>query len=504
MTATAGDEAHDRSSVAGASPRTRHEPLPRAVRAIVFAAFLAALGLALSFPLLDPDEGRNAEVGREMAVSGDLVVPHLGGMPYLDKPVGLFWAEALAIRLLGPTPLAARLPAIVAAIATLLILGRVANDLAGPSFAASAVGLLAVAPLFVGLSAYVIFDMPLTACVTVIWTSLAREMAGERASHVDWAWRYVAIALGVLLKGPIMLAWAIGGSVAVTLLVRSLAPLRWLGFVPGWLIVFGLAGGWFTLASLRHPEYPHYAFLEESLERLTGNSFQRDQPLWFVPAVLVGGALPWTLLTPWRRALAGPTPAAAAASRVALGFVLFAAVGFSISRSKLVTYLLPAFPPLAWLGAAAWSSAPHAWGRAHRAVRTACFVIPVLGLVAAMPSLLRYARAHSGAGLAHAIRAAAPGAPIRYERCYSAGTQYLLGRSAEVVSESGRELRSSYQIRYRDTLIARGQWTPLANPSARPLPEIVVRSARDPEPAPGGCSEFFRDARYVAYRRDGR
>src|SRR5262245_60052103 len=117
MTATAGDATHDRSSVApAASSRSAREPLPRGVRTIVLAAFVVALGFAISFPLLDPDEGRNAEVGREMAVGGDLVVPHLGGMPYLDKPVGLFWAEALAIRLLGPTPLAARLPAIVAAL----------------------------------------------------------------------------------------------------------------------------------------------------------------------------------------------------------------------------------------------------------------------------------------------------------------------------------------------------------------------------------------------------
>jgi 4-amino-4-deoxy-L-arabinose transferase-like glycosyltransferase len=350
----------------------------------------------------------------------------------------------------------------------------------------------------------VIFDMPLTACVTVIWTSLAREAAGERAGRGRWTWRFVAMALGILIKGPVMLAWAIGGSLAAALLLRSLVPVRWLRFGPGWLILLAIAGSWFTLASLRHPEYPHYAFLEESLERLTGNSFRRDQPLWFVPAVLIGGALPWTLLTPWRRALQGPTPPAARASRIALGFVLFAAVAFSISRSKLVTYLLPAFPPLAWLAAAAWSDPARAWARAGRIVFAACFVVPVLLLLAGMPSLVGYAREHSGAALARAIHEVSPDAAVRYERCYSPGTQYLLGRPSEVVSESGRELRSSYQIRYRDTLVARGQWVLLASPRPGSAPDVVVRSARDPETLPIGYTEFFRDARYAAFRRDGR
>ena len=154
---------------------------------------------------------------------------------------------------------------------------------------------------------------------------------------------FAAVTGGLLIKGPVMLAWAVGGSAGAALLLRSRAPLRWLTWGPGWAAVIAIAGGWFLLASLRHPEYPRYAFLEESLERMTAGSFHREQPGWFVPAVLVGGALPWSLATPWTR----PT---SAASKLALGFVLFAAVFFTLSRSKLVTYLLPALPPLPFPG----------------------------------------------------------------------------------------------------------------------------------------------------------
>jgi len=182
--------------------------------------------------------------------------------------------------------------------------------------------LLLAAPLFTLLAGYVIFDLPLAACVTVIWTALARELSGGTTRGRRFA-MYLAIGLGLLLKGPVMLAWAIGGSVGAALALRSRAPLRWLGWAPGWALALLIPGAWFTLACLRHPEYPHYAFLEETFERLGSGSFHREQGPWFVPAVLVGGALPWSLTTPWSRRLT-------TSARVALGFVAFAAVFFTL------------------------------------------------------------------------------------------------------------------------------------------------------------------------------
>src|SRR5512134_3019819 len=201
--------------------------------------------------------------------------------------------------------------------------------------------------------------MVLALGVALVWTGLASEL--ELGVHpARRAAMFAAVAVGLLLKGPVMLAWALGGSLGAALLLRRREALRWLAWWPGWLGVAVLAGGWFALASARHPEYGRYAFLEETFERLTSGSFRREQPWWFVPAVLVGGALPWSLATPWaeRRVRGGDGPGGGPGDRtvrVALGFLLFAAVFFTLSRSKLVTYLLPAIPALAWLAAAAWS-----------------------------------------------------------------------------------------------------------------------------------------------------
>ncbi len=451
------------------------------------AALMLSLWTALRFPLLDPDEGRNAEVAREMALSGDVVIPHLAGVPYLDKPPALFAAAALGVRLIGPVPLAARLPAILASFATLWLLAHLARKNADDDQALRATLLTASAPLFAALSAYVIFDMPLTLCVSVVWLGLARELvagvSGRRRILM-----FAAVALGVLFKGPIMLLWALGGSLATALVMRARAPLRWLAYWPGWLLVVAVAGGWFALALQRHPEYAHYAFLEESLERLTTSSFKREQPWWFVPAVLIGGALPWSLFTPWRWPIS-------TTGRVAVGFLLFACVFFSLSHSKLVTYLLPVFPALAYVAAESWG---RRGPRLPLPLLLSLLFTPLL-LVAGAPWLNRYAQVHSGAALASAIRTSGGGS-VLYEGCYAPGADFLLDRNSAIASDNGAPLTSNYILRYRDLLRQRGQWRLYATAADAPAVDIVVRSARRTDAPPAGGKKIFEDPRFTAWR----
>ena len=459
----------------------------RAVAWVCAASVILSLTLALSFPLVDPDEGRNAEVAAELAANGDVVVPHIAGIPYLDKPPALFALSALFIRVFGRMPLAARAPAIVASLLTLLLLARASMRIAGSGHAWRAAALFAASPLAAILAAYVIFDMPLTACVTAVWTLLAIEI--ERGpSATRRAAMALAVALGILLKGPVMLAWAIGGPAAAALLLRDRAPLRWLAWMPGWLLALGPPAAWFWLALGRHPEYAHYAFLEESWERMTSGSFHRQQGWWFVPAVLVGGALPWSLTTPWR------APASTAA-KVAAGFVLFAAVFFALSRSQLVSYLLPAIPALAWWSAECWQRS-----RRPRWALALTLAFTPLVLAGAWPVLQRHAAAESGAPLARAL-AAAGVASVRYEDCYSPGTDFLLGRPSTVVSWTGHALTSNYAVRYRDALRRRGEWTLVDSPALAPPADAIVRESSRPGAPPEGFREIFRDRRFIAWRR---
>jgi 4-amino-4-deoxy-L-arabinose transferase-like glycosyltransferase len=244
---------------------------------------------------------------------------------------------------------------------------------------------------------------------------------------------------------------------------------------------------------------------------------------------------------------------------VALGFVLFAALFFTLSRSKLVTYLLPVFPPLAWIAAEAWvdprGARRGAWstavvyavlgGAAWLASRTAtvpgspelaaevrragpllaaafagaglvavlaaatrrtwvAFVaglgfVPLIAIAAGRP-LRGYAAAQSGAPLAGALASRAPDGKVRYERCYSPGTDFVLARVSEILDPGGRVTTSNYQLRYRARLIERGEWTVRSSPPEPDDAAVIVRPARDAPPGAGGPGkELHRDARFVAY-----
>src|SRR5437879_619466 len=162
--------------------------------------FLAAVALGWNldgYRLLDPDEGRNAELAREMAQTNDYLVPHLDGLPYLDKPVAYFAAAAALMEVLGPTEAAARLPAYAATLATIALLvafarrrwGTDAGWLAGIAYATM------VLPLVYARTA--IFDSTLTLCTTaaILWFFEERPI-------LAWA----AMGAGVLTKAPIALA----------------------------------------------------------------------------------------------------------------------------------------------------------------------------------------------------------------------------------------------------------------------------------------------------------
>jgi hypothetical protein len=225
---------------------------------------------------------------------------------------------------------------------------------------------------------------------------------------------------------------------------------------------------------------------------MTSSTFHRNQPWWFVPAVFAGGALPWSLVTPWRAP-------ASRSSRLAAGYVVFAAVFFSLSHSKLVTYLLPAFPALAWWAAECWRrTARPAW------MFTAMLVFTPLVLLLGMfgvGQLMQRANASSGAPLAHALKAAGA-ATARYEDCYSPGTDFLLGWRSVVVSATGEPLTSNYAVRYRDSLRRRGLWTLVDSPAVAPPADAIIRASGRSDAAPEGFREIFRDARFTAWRRN--
>src|SRR5262245_24691456 len=171
------------------------------------AAFALAATLLFArlgeLPLIDPDEGRNAEVARELVDSFAWVVPTYNGLPYLDKPILYFHAVALSFRAFGYSEAAARLPSVLSAALLLGVMFVFCRRFYGERTAALAVLVLSTMPLMIGFARLVIFDMPLALFMTV--AILAGFLAEEHDGSPRHRWLLLgaaAAAVATLLKGP--------------------------------------------------------------------------------------------------------------------------------------------------------------------------------------------------------------------------------------------------------------------------------------------------------------
>ncbi len=320
------------------------------------AALLAVLWLATlaGRPLFNPDEGRYAEIPREMLIGGDWIVPHLNGLAYIEKPPLLYWAGALSYRLLGPSAFSARLYSALTALAGIGLVWMVARRLWSEAAAWRASAVLCGMLMFVALGQILTLDMSLTFCMTL---SLAGFLCAQTAAHPKpWmllAW--AAAALGVLTKGIIAAAIPAAVLVLYSLYSRDFAPWRRLHAAWGLTLFLVIAVPWHWLATRRLDDFLPFYFVHEHLARYLTPSADRQEPWWFFCWVFLAGTVPWTLSAV--RALGGGwrRPAGPAEFNPTLFlwiWVVFIGVFFSLSDSKLMPYILPAMPAMALLIAA--------------------------------------------------------------------------------------------------------------------------------------------------------
>ncbi len=311
-----------------------------------FLLGLALVGLVIFFyrlgvpPLMDPDEGRYAEIAREMLVLKDWIVPHLNLLPYLEKPPLVYWLTALSFKVLGYTEAAARLPVAVSALAGLFLAYGLGRALWGPGPGVlSALGLATCAG-YVALGRILTLDMTFS-----LFLNLAIGLgflAWSRERPRLWPWAYLALALAVLTKGPVALVLA--GLVWGIEAMISRRPWRGLIQPWSWLLLAALTLPWFVAVQWRHPEFFRFFILEQHLLRFLTPAIH-PEPLYYYLPVLLGLLLPWTWLLPW--ALAGNGWRRDPEARFLVIWALVIVAFFSLSRGKLVPYILPALLPLA-------------------------------------------------------------------------------------------------------------------------------------------------------------
>lgn len=314
---------------------------------VAFGLVFGGLGLS---GILDNNEGLYAEIPREMLASGDWrawVIPHLNGLPYMEKPPLLYWLTALSFALFGVNEWAARLtPALsgLACVAMLLRFGRVSGHAAAGRLAAlifiSGIGVLAMSRLLM-------FDMLLTACLSgallCAWTGLQRDNVAAMR------WAYAALALAVLTKG--LVALVLFGLVMLAALLVSVKLPFWRGVrallqAKALLIFLLLAAPWHLAAHLVEPIFSWFYFYNEHVLRFLGKREPHDYyggPWWYyLPRMLIY-LFPWSLLALFRFApLRGGDDARL--RRFLFAAWLLPLLFFSVSTAKANYYLVAVMP----------------------------------------------------------------------------------------------------------------------------------------------------------------
>ncbi len=319
----------------------------------VVLLYLVPIGF---FPLSEPDEARYGEIAREMVERADWVTPTCNYVKYFEKPPLVYWLTAATLSGLGLSEFAARLwPALfgLLGIATAGLLGRA---MYGAWVGLVAAAVLAACPYYFGLSQALVLDVPLAALIAValaaFWAAYVTAVPWRRRAAVLAL--YVATALAVLTKGPVAVVLVGGTLAAFIVLRREWRALRWLVSPLAGVAFLGVALPWFVMVSVRSPEFVDFFVVKQHLQRFAAPTEHR-QGMWFFIPIVLGGALPWSaffLLAPRQPLAALRRLVAGRASAATLYCVLWVAVTFvffSLSRSKLATYVVPLFPPLAIL-----------------------------------------------------------------------------------------------------------------------------------------------------------
>jgi 4-amino-4-deoxy-L-arabinose transferase-like glycosyltransferase len=340
----------ERADTAAATSRKAH-------RWVVWLFWSAAVGILLyqlgDAGLFDPDEGRNSEKAREIIVLNDWVTPHENFHPVLDKPMFFYWLVVISYKIFGVSEWSARLPSAMAALACLILVYHFADRRWGRWEALWSTLILLTCAQFFVLARIVILDMSLTFFLTLALCAFYQAVHADEAKRRRlWCLAlYVSLGAATLIKG--LIGVVVPGMVCgfYLLLTHRWSSLRRIYLIPGTLIFLAIVLPWYLQADARHAGYLRYFIWDEHFGRFMSENFDRAEPWYYFILVVLVGFFPWTLLLPfvirqYRKSLDDKT--LFLTLWVALPFVFFSA-----SESKLAHYLLPIFPALSILTAAA-------------------------------------------------------------------------------------------------------------------------------------------------------
>jgi 4-amino-4-deoxy-L-arabinose transferase len=320
-----------------------------------FLCYIISLGVP---GLFVPDETRYAEVPREMIASGDWVVPHINGLRYFEKPVFGYWIHAASILIFGENNFAVRLPSAISVglsafllfLMVRIVKGSENNEkdytaIVAPLIFLSCFGVFAIGNVAVLDN---LFSFFLTATIGMLYFATEQHTGSSREKYL-LILSGITCGLAFLTKG--FLAFAIPVITIAPYLIwerryRDLIRMCWLPILVAVLIVLP----WGILINMREPDYWRFFFWNEHIRRFIENNAQHKESFWFFFKAAPGMFMPWTFLIP--AAVSGLMPLfnnkysqQNRILRFSICWLVLPFLFFSASGGKLLTYIIPCFPP---------------------------------------------------------------------------------------------------------------------------------------------------------------
>ena len=334
---------------------------PLILAALLGASLLLLLWQLGAYGLIDVDEGRYAEVPREMFASGDWLTPRLNFINFFDKPPLLYWGIASSYAVFGVTEWAARL---IPALSALLGIGAaygLGRRMFGPRAGVLSGLILLTSLMWTVMARVVLTDMVVSSLVFCAlacwWLAMSDDSIRRRNGYIALFW--LSLGLGMLAKGPVAPVLCGGAIFFYVLVCKRWRDLRKMGWIWGVPLLIAVAAPWYFAIALKHPEFNNAFWFEQNFARFFGAIKAVDHsegPLFlfqYLPLVI----FPWSvfalpaLFLGWKRVWPARSEKQRAAVFLLAAFA-FVMLFFSASESKLITYILPVVPPLAILLAA--------------------------------------------------------------------------------------------------------------------------------------------------------
>jgi 4-amino-4-deoxy-L-arabinose transferase-like glycosyltransferase len=361
---------------------------------LALAFILVALWALDARTLVPPDEGRYAEMAREMFTSGDWITTRLNGIKYFEKPPLQTWMNALTFALFGLGDWQARLWTGLCGIGGVLLTGYTGHKVFGQRVGFYAALVLGSCFYWVACSQINSLDMSLSGMMTLTLCALLLAQrdgasARERRNWMLACW--AGMALSVLAKGLIGLVLPGAILVFYTIFGRDWNIWTRLHIGKGLLLFFAIAAPWFVLVGLANPEQPHFFFVHEHFDRFLLKEHHREAAWWIFFALLAAGSVPWVGVLVQSLVLGVRREGGVFQPRMMLlVWTAFIVLFFTKSSSKLPGYILPVFPAVALL-VANYLEAGTRRGRMLTSGLTALLGVVLLVTVLYMPAMAKHA-----------------------------------------------------------------------------------------------------------------